>query len=212
MFRKILVSAMASLVLIAMIGGTAEARRRAPKKDVPEETKAVPTPGGGKALELGKYGDWGAYSTQGPKGKICYALAQPRERQPSGLNRDPGYLFISTRPGEGVRGEVSFIFGFPLRESGEDAKAEAGSATFDLITKGENAWVKNAAEEGQLVETLRKTTKLLIKAPSKKGNATTDVYRRPSSAFGRSALEAFERAFASIPRTNRLTSVSPDHI
>ena len=177
MFRKISLAILAALVLSASLGDAAQARRRrAPQQDDTAAKKAVLTPGGGKALELGKYGDWGAYSTQGTKGKICYALAQPKERQPAGLNRDPGYLFISTRPGEGVRGEVSFIFGYPLREAGAEATAEAGSASFELITKDQNAWVKNAAEEGQLVETMRKASKLLIKVQSKKGNATTDTY------------------------------------
>ena len=178
MFRKFCLAVTAASIMPLIFADAALARRRHQQKPVEAETvkAAVPTPGGGKALELGKFGDWGAYSTQGAKGKICYALAQPKERQPGGLKRDPGYLFISTRPGEGVRGEVSFIFGYPLKETGSDATAEAGSASFELITKNENAWVKNAAEEGSLVETMRKTTKLLVKAPSKKGNASSDTY------------------------------------
>ena len=178
MVRKICLAIVAALAVSMAFGQDAQARRRQPPKpDEAEADKAtVPAPGGGKALELGKYGDWGAYSTQGAKGKICYALAQPKDRQPSGLKRDPGYLFISTRPGEGVRGEVSFIFGYPLKETGSDATAEAGSASFELIAKNENAWVKNATEEGPLVDAMRKSAKLVVKTPSKKGNATSDVY------------------------------------
>ena len=175
MMRALLVALFTALPVVMLASEPALARKRPPPEPA-KETKAIPAPGGGKALELGKFGDWGAYSTQGAKGKVCYALGQPKNREPSGLKRDPGYLFISTRPGEGVRGEVSFIFGFPLKEGAADAVAEAGSASFELIAKGENAWVKNAAEEGQLVDSMRKTGKLLIKAPSKKGNATTDTY------------------------------------
>lgn len=175
MIRPLFLVSFTLLAGISTMADPAFARRKA-AKPAPEAAKAVAIPGGGKALELGKYGDWGAYSTQGAKGKVCYALGQPKDRQPSGLKRDPGYLFISTRPGEGVRGEVSFIFGFPLKDSAPDAVAEAGATSFGLITKGENAWVRNAAEESQLVETMRKSAKLVIKVPSKKGNATSDTY------------------------------------
>jgi invasion protein IalB len=44
------------------------------------------------------------------------------------------------------------------------------------LPKGANLWVKNAAKEGQLIEEMRKGVKLVVKAASKKGNATTDSY------------------------------------
>lgn len=182
MIRKLSLALLAVSLSIAFGGGEAFARRKAPaaKPATPAKAeavpKSVPAPGGGKALELGKFGDWGAYSTQGAKGKVCYALAQPKNREPGTLKRDPGYLFISTRPAEGVRGEVSFIFGFPLKEGSSDSSAQAGAESFELVTKGENAWVANAAKEPQLIEAMRKSAKLLIKAPSKKGNETMDTY------------------------------------
>ena len=46
----------------------------------------------------------------------------------------------------------------------------------DKIAKGTNAWVKNAAKEPQLVEDLKKASKLTIKAASSKGSQTTDSY------------------------------------
>lgn len=140
------------------------------------EAAARAAPGGGKPVLVGTYGDWGAYHSQAGKSKTCYALAQPKERLPKGLNRDPAYVFISTRPSEGVRGEISVIMGFPLKEGASEASADVGAAKFELIAKGENAWVKNAAEEAQLIEAMRKGSRLTVKAPSKKGNVTTDHY------------------------------------
>ena len=178
--RKFLFAALAALPVVLLTNDAALARKKQPEPDTesaPEKAgKSVPAPGGGKALELGKFGDWGAYSTTGAKGKVCYALGQPKSREPKGLNRDPGYLFISTRPGEGVRGEVSFIFGFPLKEGATDSVAEAGDKSFELVAKGENAWLADPQKEPVFVEAIRKTAKLLIKVPSKKGNDTTDTY------------------------------------
>lgn len=130
----------------------------------------------GKPLQVASYGDWGAFvATQGGKKKTCYALAQPKERAPSNLKRDPAYVFISSRPAENVRNEISIIMGFPMKDNG-DAEAEIGTARFELIAKGSNAWVKNPAEEGQFIEALKKGSKLVIKAASIKNNMTTDAY------------------------------------
>ncbi|MBI1867990.1 MAG: hypothetical protein HYS06_06820 [Methylocystis sp.] len=123
---------------------------------------------------VGSYGDWGVYTAQ-DKDKTCYALASPKDRQPSQLARDPAYVFISTRPGEGVRHEVAVSLGFPTKDNGA-ASADIDGDAFELVTKGANAWVKNPANEKELVETLKGGAKLVVKAPSSKGNVTTDTY------------------------------------
>jgi hypothetical protein len=136
--------------------------------------KKVASLGDGKPVLLDTFHDWGAYKAQG-KEKTCYALASPKERAPSTLKRDQAYVFISSRPSEKVRNEVSIIMGFPLKDNGE-TKAEIGSASYELIGKGTNAWIKNAAKEPQLVEDLKRGAKLTIKAASSKGGQSTDTY------------------------------------
>jgi hypothetical protein len=136
--------------------------------------KKVASLGDGKPVLLDTFHDWGAYKAQG-KEKTCYALASPKERAPSTLKRDQAYVFISSRPSENVRNEVSIIMGFPLKDNGE-TKAEIGSASYELIGKGTNAWIKNAAKEPQLVEDLKRGAKLTIKAASSKGGQSTDSY------------------------------------
>lgn len=141
-------------------------------------SKASAAGGGASPSLVATNGDWEVYEAAGAKGKICYALSRPKDRQPSSLKRDPGYIFISTRPGEGVRGEVSIIMGFPLKDNAPNASAEIGSTKFALVTKGQNAWVRNAAEERQLLEAMRRNAraKLVVKAPSVRGNVSTDSY------------------------------------
>ncbi|GGF48752.1 hypothetical protein GCM10007301_05010 [Azorhizobium oxalatiphilum] len=122
---------------------------------------------------VAQFGDWSVYvSTSAPK--VCYAISQPKDRQPSGLKRDPAYIFISTRPGENVKNEVSFTMGFPMREG--DAKLTIGSTAFDLYTKAEGAWVRNVADEGRLVDALRKGKDATVVSFSGRGNQTTDKY------------------------------------
>jgi len=159
---------------------------------------------------IATFGDWNVFVSQTSKGRICYVLAQPKVREPDGLKRDPGYAFISDRPAEGVRNEVSFIMGFDV-SGGTEAEAKAnsetdarpakpsvksmskrgakakgpsiaapvaavGDSTFDLLPKGADLWVKNAAREGALIAEMKKGTSLEIKAASLKGNESTDSY------------------------------------
>jgi hypothetical protein len=130
----------------------------------------------GKPVQVASFGDWGAFmAQQGGKKKTCYALAQPKERMPASLKRDPAYIFISSRPAENVHNEISIIMGFSMKDNGE-AQADIGGTHFQLIAKGTNAWIKNPAEEAQFIETMKKGSKLVIKAASAKGNTTTDSY------------------------------------
>ena len=126
---------------------------------------------------LGQYGDWGAY-TAAPEGKkVCFTLAKPKSAttNPAGRKRDPAYVFISTRPSENVRNEVSVVIGYPFRPSA-DATAEIGGTKFAMYTQNDGAWIKNVAEEARLIEAMRKGADLTIKGTSSRGTQSTDVY------------------------------------
>lgn len=153
-----------------------KASKGKPGKDAKEKPVEKDRGAAAKApVAVGSFGDWNAMTAHGGKDKTCYALAEPKERQPAKLQRDKAYVFISTRPGEGVRNEVAIILGFPLKDGGA-ATAEIDGASFELVTKGTNAWVKNPAKEKEFVDALRNGSKLVVKAPSIKGNVTTDLY------------------------------------
>jgi len=164
----------------------------------PAQTKTIEKKEAAKPNLVASFGDWNVFVGQAGKGKICYVLAQPNTRAPDGVKRDAGYAFISDRPAEGVRNEVSFIMGFdvaapetaaPTNEDKDKAKeakdkkktsvaptAAVGEASFDLVPKGADLWVKNAAKESELIAEMRKGAKLVVKASSKRGNLTTDTY------------------------------------
>ena len=132
-------------------------------------------PGGAAATLVASFGDWGVYTAQLGRTKICYALTQPKDRQPSNVSRDPAYLFVSFRPAENVRNEVAFVMGFPTRESGT-AEASIGNAKYALLTKDQNAWLKNPAEEGQAITTMGRGQTVLVRAQSSRGTQLTDRY------------------------------------
>jgi invasion protein IalB len=145
-----------------------------PKAAAPKQAKADPTE---QAVLLGQFGDWGAYTANPGGKKICFALAKPSSSltEPAGRKRDPSYAFVSTRPAEKVRNEVSVIVGY-AQKPGTDASAAIGTASYVMYTQNDGAWVKNAAEEAQMVDALRKGPDLVVKSVSAHGTKTTDTY------------------------------------
>ena len=182
LFNRAIGTAAAAAILI---GGGACASVAAPKK--PEAATAAKPEASPKPALVASFGDWGVYVGQVNKARICYVLAQPKTREPAGLQRDPAYAFISDRPAEGVRNEVSFIMGFDVSPGPDasDAKKKSdavaptaivGDQSVDLLPKASNLWVKNPARETQFIELMRKSGKLQIKATSLRGHLTVDTY------------------------------------
>lgn len=118
----------------------------------------------------------GAYASQSGRNRTCYALGQPKERTPKGkLKNSAAYVFISTRPAENIHNEVAINLGYPTKD-GSAAVADIDGDSYDLITRGTNAWVKDQSREREFVGALRGGTKLIVKASSSKGTNTTDSY------------------------------------
>jgi len=155
----------------------------APKKDAAKEaTKPAPSAaaaaaGGAEPTLIGQFGTWGAY-TASPNGKkVCFALAKPSSSKtnPPNRPRDPAYAFISTRPAEKVVNEVSIMIGYTVKP-GSESTLQVGGGTYAMYTQGDGLWIKNAAEEERMVEAMRKSADLTVKAVSAKGTETIDSF------------------------------------
>jgi len=131
-------------------------------------------PDSAKPVQVGTFGEWGAYLAKAGKARTCYALASPKERKPD-VKRAAAYVFIADRPAEKVHNEVSIIMGFPVKETGT-AQAKVGRTSFELVAKGSNAWIKNPDEEAKFVEALQHSGTLVVRAAAAKGPATVDSY------------------------------------
>ena len=192
--------AAAAACAVSALSAPAAALAKPAAKTAP---KAGKTEEAAKPALVATFGDWNVFVGEVGKGRICYTLAQPKSREPASLKRDPGYAFISDRPAEGVRNEVSFIMGFDIaggadsadskpdaKPGGKPAKSEpkgrassaaapvalVDEASFEMLPKGGNLWVKNAAKEGALIAEMRKGAKLVIKAASLRGHQSIDTY------------------------------------
>jgi invasion protein IalB len=172
------VLALAAAIAVACLGSH-PADAQAPAKP-PAAKPAAPPAAAAPAPQptlLGQFGDWGAYTASPGGKKVCFALAKPANSKtvPPNRPRDAAYMFISSRPAEKVRDEVSIIFGYGFKPNA-DASIEISGAAYAMYTQADGAWVKNAAEETRLVDAMRKGADLTVKGTSAKGTASTDVY------------------------------------
>jgi invasion associated locus B (IalB) protein len=151
----------------------------APAKPATAATKPVTPPnvGGVKPTLLGQYGEWGAYTASPGGKKLCFAIAKPTSSQtiPPDRPRNPTYIFISSRPAEKVSNEVSIIIGYPFKP-GTEASAAVGSTSYALYTQQDGAWIKNAAEEAQMVDAMRAGQSAVVKGVSAKGTQSSDTF------------------------------------
>lgn len=141
------------------------------------EAPAAPAVNGVQPTLLGMFGDWGAYTASPGGKKVCFALAKPSksETTPPNRARDAIYLFVSSRPAEKVKDEVSIVIGYGFKPN-TDATLDLGGASYVMYTQADGAWLKNAAEEGKLVEAMRKGGDLTVKGTSTRGTGSTDVF------------------------------------
>jgi invasion protein IalB len=149
----------------------------APMATAQRQAATPAAPSDGQPTMLGQYGEWGAYTGVSGGKKVCFALGKPSSSQtnPPNRPRDPAYLFVSTRPAENVRNEVSVVIGYSFKANSE-ASAEIDTAKFAMYTLNDGAWIKDAADEGRMVDAMRKGANLVVKGTSGRGTETTDRY------------------------------------
>ncbi len=169
-----------SSLLLALALGMSSASAQTPAAPKPAKPAAAAPNPVAQATLLGQFGDWGAYTATPGGRKICFALSKPTASVDNPPNRrKPNmivYMFISTRPADKVRDEVSILVtGYTLKPN-TDATVAVGPTSFAMYTQNDGAWVKNAADETRLVDAIRKGSDLVVKATTTPGTQTTDTF------------------------------------
>ena len=124
---------------------------------------------------LGKFKDWESFALSSEGKKVCFAQSIPVVRAPKKLKRDPSRLFVSFRPTENIKNEISVTNGYEFKSKAPVA-AKSGKKIYDLFSKGRFAWVVDSDDEIKLISTMKKASRLMIVGNSDKGEQTTDHY------------------------------------
>ena len=124
---------------------------------------------------LGKFKDWESFSLSQDENKVCFAQSTPLIRSPKNLKRDPSRLFVTFRPSEKIKNEVSVTNGYEFKIK-SPVTAKSGKKKFDLFSKGRFAWVAEDKDESKLISAMKKASRLMIIGNTNKGEQTTDHY------------------------------------
>jgi hypothetical protein len=171
----------ATLGLAALLGFSAHAQTTTPSKPVaaPPKIQAQAQPQAAPAVEppkrLGAVESWVAYASTEKGGQICYVVGQPTKSEPATVKRDPIHLLVTHNTADKTANVVSFIAGYKFKD-GSDAPLTVGDKSFDLFTKDDTAWARDAATDKAIVAAMLKGKQAVIKGSSAKGTATTDTY------------------------------------
>ena len=124
---------------------------------------------------IGKFKDWESFVLSQEGNKICFAQSIPVIRAPKKLKREPSRLFVSFRPSENIKNEISVTNGYEFKPKAPVA-AKSGKKTYDLFSKGKFAWVVDGNDETKLIGTMKKASRLMIIGNTNNGDQTTDHY------------------------------------
>ena len=124
---------------------------------------------------IGKFKDWESFVLSQNGNKICFAQSIPVVRAPKKLKREPSRLFVSFRPAENIKNEVSVTNGYEFKVKAP-VTAKSGKKSYDLFSKGKFAWVVDNEDEKKLIVTMKKASRLMIIGNTQKGDQTTDHY------------------------------------
>ena len=124
---------------------------------------------------LGKFKDWESFVLLNEGVKICFAQSIPVLKAPKKFKRDSSRLFVSFRPTENIKNEVSVTNGYNFKLKAPVA-AKSGKKSYDLFSKGRFAWVVDNKDESKLISTMKKASRLMIVGNSEQGTQTTDHY------------------------------------
>ena len=175
---------MLGAVLAVAVIAPADARTHkshAPDKHVSKPAPAASAPAAAASgpSPLGSFHDWSAYTRGTGDAKVCYALSEPKTKEPARAKRDPIYFLINEWPGRHSKDEAEIVPGYPYKD-GSSVTVQVGKAKFSFFTKNEGsaggAWLLNPADQPKLIDAMRGGSNAIVTGTSKRGTQTRDTY------------------------------------
>jgi hypothetical protein len=125
--------------------------------------------------KMGTHKDWETYVINSEKGKVCFAQSKPVLQAPKTNSRE-ARLFISFRPGENIANEISITSGYAFNNKNSiNAISGKNKYIFDIVRE-DFAWITDNKFEKKMIKTMKKGSRIMIKAYNQKGSQTIDHY------------------------------------
>ena len=125
--------------------------------------------------KIGKYKDWETMVLAETSGKVCFAQSAPVLQAPKKNKRD-ARLFVTFRPGEKIKDEISASPGYEFNKNNSViAQSGKNKIEFDIMQQG-FAWIADNKIEKKMIKMMKKGSRLMIKGYNQKGSQTIDHY------------------------------------
>jgi invasion protein IalB len=125
--------------------------------------------------KMGKHKDWETYVIKNEKGKVCFAQSKPILQAPKSNKRE-ARLFITFRPSEDIKDEISITAGYDFNKQ-NSITAVSGKNKYNFDIAQENfAWLADEKQEKKMIKTMKRGSRIMIRGYNQKGSQTTDHY------------------------------------
>ncbi|TCT05559.1 invasion associated locus B family protein [Aquabacter spiritensis] len=123
----------------------------------------------------GSFQDWSAWVYKEGGRPHCYIYAQAVEKAPARLDHGDVSFFVRSVRQAATKTEASLNVGYDF-QPGSTVRAAIGDETFQLMVKGQNAWLPTAEEEDDLLAAMKGGSEMSIRATSRRGNPTSYTF------------------------------------
>ena len=125
--------------------------------------------------KIGKFKDWEVMVISEESGKVCFAQSSPVLQAPKKNKRD-ARLFITFRPNEKIKNEISTTAGYEFNKS-NSVLATSGNNKFKFDIKQQGfAWMTSNKKEKIMVKVMKKGSRIMVTGYNEKGSQTIDHY------------------------------------
>jgi hypothetical protein len=127
--------------------------------------------------KMGKHKDWETYIMNTDKGKVCFTQSKPVLQAPKNNPRE-ARLFISFRPGENIKNEISVTSGYEFNsKNAVMVKSGKNKYKFDLV-QNRFAWMSDKENklEKKMIKTMKKGSRIMVTGYNQTGSSTIDHY------------------------------------
>ena len=144
--------------------------------------------------KLGEWDDWTAYFYQDSQGLVCYMASTPKKDEGKYTKRGDIYAVITHRPKEKSFDVVNINAGYVYKPESK-VEIKIGNKTYDKIfTSGDKAWAVNDNADKEIVEAMKRGSRMIVHGVSNKDTRTKDTYSLAGFSSAYKAINAKCRA------------------
>ena len=130
---------------------------------------------GEEIKKMGKFKDWETIVLKNDNQKTCFAQTKPVLQSPK-KNKRESRLFVSFRPNEKIKDEISTTSGYEYNKK-NSITAKSGKKKFKFDISQDNfAWIADQKIERKMIRAMKAGSRIMITGYNEKGSQTIDHY------------------------------------